>query len=91
MPLLTVEKLTVVYQSRGTSVRAVNGVSFAIEPGEVLALVGESGSGKSSVALALTKLLPVPPAVVAGRVLFEGVNLLEAPEEMLRAIRGGKI
>ena len=91
MPLLAVENLSVVYQGRGILVRAVDGVSFSVEPGEVLALVGESGSGKSSVALALTKLLPVPPAMVSGRVIFEQVNLLEASEETLQTIRGGKI
>ena len=91
MSLLIVQALSVTYQHEETSVRAVDGVSFVIEPGEILALVGESGSGKSSVALALTKLLPTPPARIAGRVVFEGQNLFEASEEALRAIRGGKI
>jgi len=91
MSLLTVEGLSVTYTSHGESTRAVDGVHFTIEPGEIVALVGESGSGKSSVALALTRLLPVPPAVVSGRVIFEQANLLEAPEPALRMIRGGKI
>lgn len=91
MPLLAVDNLSVTYQHEGTLVRAVDEVSFTIEPGEVFALVGESGSGKSSVALALTRLLPSPPATVAGRVTFEGFNLLEASDDRLRAIRGGKI
>ena len=92
MPLLAVDQLSVVYEGRGApAVRAVDGVSFTIEPGEILALVGESGSGKSSVALALTRLLPIPPAAISGRVVFEGVNLLTAAEPTLRAIRGGKI
>jgi peptide/nickel transport system ATP-binding protein len=80
----------------------VDGVSFSIEPGEVVALVGESGCGKTSVALALTRLLPAPSALVSGRVTIErlparpataqaGVNLLEASEEVLRALRGGMI
>jgi len=102
MPLLTVEDLTVTYRHHGTSVRAVDGISFTIGSGEILALVGESGSGKSSAALALAKLLPSPPAEVSGQVMMErvhphtkdvgvGVNLLSASEEALRAIRGGKI
>ena len=91
MPLLTVENLTVIYRGEDAPVRAVNGVSFAIEPSEVVALVGESGCGKTSVALALTKLLPADRASVSGRVLLGGVNVLEASEESLRAIRGGKI
>ncbi len=79
------------YEGRAETVRAVDGVSFTIEPGEILALVGESGSGKSSVALALTRLLPSPPAAISGRVLFDGTDLLKVPERDLRAIRGGRI
>ncbi len=90
MPLLTVENLSVTYRQDGAPVRAVDGVSFAIEPGEVLALVGESGSGKSSVALALARLLP-PMASVSGRVMLSEADLLDAPEATLRAIRGGTI
>lgn len=71
--------------------RAVDRVSFTIEPGEIVALVGESGCGKSSVALALTRLLPMPPASVSGRVMMGETNLLQASEEALRAIRGGTI
>ena len=91
MPLLTVESLSVVYRGGDAAVRAVDGVSFAIEPGHVVALVGESGCGKTSAALALTRLLPMPPAEVSGRVLFEHTDLLAASEESLRKIRGGKI
>ena len=91
MPLLRVERLSVRYESIGATVEAVEGVSFTVEPGEILALVGESGSGKSSVALALTRLLPSPPAVVSGRVLCGEVEVLKASEAALRGIRGGKI
>ena len=90
MALLTVEHLNVAHRHRGEVVRAVEDVNFAIEPGEVFALVGESGSGKSSLALALTQLLPAS-AIVSGRVHLERRNLLESSEDDLRAIRGGKI
>ena len=90
MSLLTVENLSVVYSHEGDAVRAVDGVSFAIEPGEIVALVGESGSGKSSVALALTRLVP-PRAAVTGTVRLNGSSLLDAPEDRLRAVRGGQI
>lgn len=90
MTLLTVEHLCVSYQHRGSTIRAVEDVSFTIEPGEVFALVGESGSGKSSVALALTRLLPAS-ATVSGRVRLQHTSLLDSSDEDLRAIRGGQI
>lgn len=90
MSLLTVEHLCVSYRHRGTVVRAVEDVSFTIEPGEVFALVGESGSGKSSVALALTRLLPAS-ATVSGRVRLQHTSLLDGSDEDLRTIRGGRI
>ena len=91
MSLLTVESLSVVYRGADAAVRAAEGVSFSVEPGQVVALVGESGCGKTSVALALTRLLPMPPAEVSGRVLFDGTDVLAASEETLRGVRGGKI
>ena len=89
MPLLTVENLSVAYTGHGEPVQAVDSVSFTVEPGEVMALVGESGCGKTSVALAVTRLLPSPPAVVSGRVVLDGKNLMEASGEELRTSRGG--
>ena len=90
MSLLMVEHLSVEYRSRGEATRAVEDVSFAVEEGEVLALVGESGSGKTSVALALTRLLP-STAALSGRVMIKGLETLAAGEPSLRAIRGGTI
>ena len=90
MALLSVEHLSVSYRHRETLIRAVDEVSFSIEAGEVVALVGESGSGKSSVALAITRLLP-PSAVISGRATLKQTSLLDATDETLRAIRGGTI
>jgi peptide/nickel transport system ATP-binding protein/oligopeptide transport system ATP-binding protein len=92
MPLLDVKGLTVSYEGRGERVVAVDEASFSLEPGEILAVVGESGSGKSSLALAIMRLLPSPPATIQARAIrFEDTDLLRASEETLRAIRGGKI
>ena len=71
---------------------AVNDVSFSIAAGETLAVVGESGSGKSVTALALTRLLPEPPArYERGEILLEGRNLLALSERELRSVRGRRI
>lgn len=71
---------------------AVEDVSFQIADGQTLAVVGESGSGKSVTALALTRLLPVPPArYVGGEILLDGQDLLKLPERGLRRVRGGQI
>lgn len=92
MPLLDVNRLTVSYEGRGERVVAVDDASFSLEAGEILAVVGESGSGKSSLALAITRLLPSPPAKIQARAIrFEDADLLNASEGALRAIRGGKI
>jgi oligopeptide/dipeptide ABC transporter ATP-binding protein len=70
----------------------VDGVSFAIDRGEVLGLVGESGCGKSATAMCIPRLLPAPPArVTGGRVTLDGRDLLAMPLPELRALRGAKI
>lgn len=90
--LLRVEDLRVDFSTEEGIVPAVQGISFSLEEGESLAIVGESGSGKSVTALALTKLLPTPPARYAGgRIEFAGHDLLQAPQAHLRSVRGGGI
>ncbi len=90
-PLLQVEDLSVGFPSAGTQIKAVDGVSLAMETGETLALVGESGSGKSTVALALTGLLPGSAHVRAAGIRFKGTDLLGADESTLRGLRGARI
>ncbi|MBY6204916.1 ABC transporter ATP-binding protein [Halomonas denitrificans] len=88
-PLLRVEDLTVEFATTEQPVRAVDGVSFAIAPGETLALVGESGCGKSVTGLALMGMVPAPSGrIVGGSVNFDGTECIGAPERTLRAMRG---
>ena len=90
--LLSVENLAIQFGPADDPVRAVDGITFRMEPGETLAVVGESGSGKSVSALALTRLLAAPPArYVSGRISFEGRDVLKMPDRELRELRGAKI
>src|SRR6188474_2416414 len=90
-PLLDVRHLTVAFERPGPALKAVDDLNFSIQPGETLGLVGESGSGKSVTALAILRLLQPPGKVTAGRVLFEGRDLLQLPESEMRSVRGGRI
>ena len=90
--LLEVENLHVHFVTTRGVVRAVEGISYKVRPGEVVALVGESGCGKSVSSLAIMRLLARPAGrVVAGRILFQGVNLLDLSEDEMREIRGRDI
>ena len=91
MPLLEVTDLRTHFHTRNGVVRAVDGVSFSLEKGETLGLVGESGSGKSVTCQSLLRLVPQPPARLAGRALLAGTDLLSCPTRELRAIRGRRI
>jgi peptide/nickel transport system ATP-binding protein len=86
---LLVESLRVEFSTEGGTVRAVDGLSFGVGKGEIVAVVGESGSGKSVTALSIMRLLPPRTSrIPEGRILFEGRNLLELPEEEMRELRG---
>jgi oligopeptide/dipeptide ABC transporter ATP-binding protein len=86
--VLSVLDLAVELESPAGRVRPVDGVSFELGEGEILALVGESGSGKTLTALAVLGLLPPGGRVAAGRAFFGEQNLLRLPERELRALRG---
>ena len=88
MTLVNVENLHVEFGSLTHPVVAVQGVDFAIEPGEILGLVGESGSGKSVTALALMNLVDYPGRVRADRMTFDGRELLAASASERRALAG---
>ena len=92
MALLEVKDLRTHFLISDGVVRAVNGISYTLEQGEVLGLVGESGCGKTVSALSLVRLIPSPPGrIVAGQVLFEGQDLLTLSDAQMRLVRGGKI
>ena len=90
--LLEVDNLQTKLDLAQGSVRVVDHVSFTVCISQTLALVGESGCGKTMTAYSILRLLPSPPASIAGgRILFNGENLLDLPEQKMRKIRGGKI
>ena len=76
MALLSVEGLAMAFPSAGGAAYAIDGVSFAIDRGQVLGLVGESGCGKSMTALCIMRLVPPPGRITAGRIAFDGTDLL---------------
>jgi peptide/nickel transport system ATP-binding protein len=91
-PLLEVDGLKTHFFTRDGVVRAVDGVSFSVYPGETLAVVGESGCGKSVTSLSILRLIASPPGrIVAGRLNFAGRDLLGLSEPEMRAVRGNEI
>jgi peptide/nickel transport system ATP-binding protein len=89
--LLRVENLQTHFPTRAGLVRAVNGVSFHLDRGELLGLVGESGCGKSITALSIMRLIAPPGKIVGGEIIFDGKNLLRLSEEEMRQMRGDDI
>jgi oligopeptide transport system ATP-binding protein len=90
--LLSVKDLRTYFHTRDGIVRAVDGVSFDIAPGETLGIVGESGSGKSVTAYSLMGLVPQPPGrIESGSALLDGEDLLHLSPARLRAIRGKRV
>ena len=91
-PLLRVENLKTYFFTDTATVRAVDGVSFAVSAGETLAVVGESGSGKSVTALSILRLVAEPPGrIVEGQIVFRGRNLLRLSNPEMRSVRGKEI
>ncbi len=90
-PLLEVKDLKVHFPTEDGLVKAVDGVSFTISPGETLGVVGESGSGKSVTFLTVMGLVTSQQARIEGEVIFQGQDLLKLPVEEMRNIRGARI
>lgn len=90
--LLDINNLVVEYVADKKVVKAVNGVSLTINKGETLGLVGETGAGKTTIAKAVMRILPDPPAKIkSGEILFEGSDIMNISEHKMRSIRGNKI
>jgi oligopeptide transport system ATP-binding protein len=92
LALIEVNDLQTHFFTQDGVVRAVNGVSFHLDPGETLGIVGESGCGKSVTVMSVLRLIPQPPGrIVSGEVLFDGQDLLQLSDQDIRRIRGNKI
>ncbi|HEV2675127.1 MAG TPA: ABC transporter ATP-binding protein [Aliidongia sp.] len=89
--LLQIEGLQTHFGMIDGVVRAVEGLSFTINAGETVAIVGESGCGKSVTSMSILRLVPTPPGKIAGRILFQGRDLLACSDAEMRAIRGKDI
>ncbi len=91
-PLLEVKDLHTEFRTGAGIVRAVDGVSYTVDPGETVAIVGESGSGKSVSALSVLRLIPNPPGrITQGEVMLGGRNLMTLSDEEMREVRGSEI
>ena len=90
-PLVAISDLHTRFHTLDGVVNAVDGLDLEVFRGETLGLVGESGCGKSVTALSILQLLRCPPAEIRGRILFEGINLLDLDREGIRKIRGNSI
>ncbi len=90
-PLLEVRGLRTSFFTRYGVVRAVDGIDFHVDRGEVVGLVGESGCGKSVTSLSMLRLISQPGRIEAGSVVFDGQDLLTLPSEKMRQIRGNRI
>ncbi|WP_395703389.1 ABC transporter ATP-binding protein [Aquabacterium sp.] len=91
LPTLEVDGLKTWFSTRHGIAKAVDGVSFTLQAGEVLGLVGESGSGKSMTGYSIVGLVDPPGEVVEGRILFQGRDLRQASAQQMRALRGNRI
>jgi oligopeptide/dipeptide ABC transporter ATP-binding protein len=89
--ILSIEKLKTYYQTLSGIVKAVDDVTLNVCKGEFLGIVGESGSGKSTLGLSILKLVPLPGRIIDGKIILNGINIIELNEKEMQKIRGKKI
>lgn len=90
-PLLEIKALTTVFDTNRGRIKAVDGVSLSLQPGETLGIVGESGCGKTMLALSIMRLIPANGSIINGAVSFQGQDLLKLSAEEIRSRRGNEI
>ena len=88
---LRVKDLDVHYYTDAGIVKAANGVTFDLKPGERLGLVGESGSGKSTMALAVLRMIKKPGRIAGGEILLDGTDMTKLSDEEMRQVRASRI
>jgi len=91
MPLLEVNSLKTYFFTREGVVKAVDGISFSLEKGEILGIVGESGAGKSVTGFSILNLIDQPGKIVEGEIIFDGKDLMRLDEKAFEKIRGDEI
>ncbi len=90
-PLLEIKELITVFDTNRGRIKAVDGVSLSLQPGETLGIVGESGCGKTMLALSIMRLIPANGSIINGSIIFQGQDLLKLSAEEIRSKRGNEI
>ena len=91
MSLLAIKDLTIHYQTEDGDVKAVNGISFAVDQGKTLGLVGETGAGKTTTALGILRLVPEPGKILSGSITYKDQDILKMTEKEVQDLRGNEI